>query len=67
MTLRDSAERPETVTIGTNQLIGIDPSTLEPALNKLFAVKWQEGKIPEKWDGKSAVHIVLILEKLLCH
>ena len=67
MTLRDSTERPETVTVGTNQLIGTDPTALEPALNKLFDGKWQEGNIPEKWDGKTAERIVSILEKLLCH
>jgi UDP-N-acetylglucosamine 2-epimerase (non-hydrolysing) len=66
MTLRDSTERPETVTVGTNQLIGTDPSALEPALNNLFAGKWHKGGIPDKWDGKTAERIVLILEKLLC-
>jgi len=36
MTLRDSTERPETVTIGTNELLGTDPDALEPAMDKLF-------------------------------
>ena len=67
MTLRDSTERPETVTIGTNQLIGTDPKALEPAFNKLFLGKWPQGRIPEKWDGKTADRIVSILEKLLCN
>ena len=66
MTLRDSTERPETVTVGTNHLIGTDPSALEPALNNLFAGKWQKGGIPDNWDGKTAERIVLILEKLFC-
>ena len=66
MTLRNSTERPETVTVGTNQLIGSDPSGLQSALNNLFAGKWQKGGIPDKWDGKSAERIVLILQKLLC-
>jgi len=66
MTLRDSTERPETVSIGTNRLIGTSPSELESALNNLFEGKWQEGDIPEKWDGKTAERIISILEKLLC-
>ncbi len=37
MTLRDSTERPETVSIGTNALIGTDPAQLAPALERLFA------------------------------
>ena len=66
MTLRDSTERPETITIGTNELLGTDPATLAPALDKLFAGRWKRGAIPEKWDGKSAERIVTHLETLLC-
>ena len=36
MTLRDSTERPETVTIGTNELLGTNPDALIPAMDKLF-------------------------------
>ena len=32
LTLRDNTERPETITIGTNELIGTDPSKPPPAL-----------------------------------
>jgi len=66
MTLRDSTERPETVTIGTNELIGTDPEKLKPALDKLFAGKWKSGSIPEKWDGKTGDRIVSILERKFC-
>lgn len=65
MTLRDSTERPETVTIGTNELLGTDPAALKPALDRLFAGGWKQGAIPPKWDGKSAERIVATLEKLL--
>ena len=34
MTMRDTTERPETVTIGTNELIGTDPDRLAPALER---------------------------------
>ena len=37
MTLRDSTERPETCTIGTNELLGTDPAAIKPAMQKLFA------------------------------
>jgi UDP-N-acetylglucosamine 2-epimerase (non-hydrolysing) len=65
MTLRDSTERPETVTIGTNELIGTDPAALKPALERLFAGQWKQGAIPPKWDGKTAERIVGHLETLL--
>jgi len=64
MTLRDSTERPETVSIGTNELIGTDPTLLKPAFDKLFAGGWEKGAIPEKWDGLTGKRIVAVLERL---
>jgi UDP-N-acetylglucosamine 2-epimerase (non-hydrolysing) len=66
MTLRNSTERPETVTIGTNELLGIDPAALAPAFEKLFAGQWKQGRIPPLWDGKTGERIVAKLELLLC-
>jgi UDP-N-acetylglucosamine 2-epimerase (non-hydrolysing) len=65
LTLRDSTERPETVEIGTNELIGTDPARLKPALDRLFAGQWKVGGIPEKWDGRAGKRIVHILESVL--
>ncbi|MCD4725159.1 MAG: UDP-N-acetylglucosamine 2-epimerase (non-hydrolyzing) [Bacteroidales bacterium] len=58
LTLRDNTERPETITIGTNELIGTDPAAIKPALKKLFAGEWKKGEIPELWDGRAADRIV---------
>ncbi|MFI5196680.1 MAG: non-hydrolyzing UDP-N-acetylglucosamine 2-epimerase [Chitinophagales bacterium] len=58
MTLRDSTERPETCTIGTNELLGTDPKSIAPAFEKLFSGQWKKGRIPELWDGKTAERIV---------
>ncbi|UVT21028.1 MAG: UDP-N-acetylglucosamine 2-epimerase (non-hydrolyzing) [Nitrospira sp.] len=66
LTLRDNTERPETITIGTNELIGTDPSKLAPALARLMAGQWKKGAIPPKWDGKTAERIVECLERVLC-
>ena len=65
LTLRDSTERPETIEVGTNELIGTDPRAIRPALDQLFAGRWKRGGIPEKWDGKTSDRIVAILERLL--
>ena len=64
MTLRNNTERPETVRIGTNELIGTDPKAIKPAMEKLFAGTWKKGTIPEMWDGKTAERIVSILTKI---
>ena len=58
ITLRDNTERPETCTVGTNELIGTDPAAIKPAMDKLFAGEWKKGAIPELWDGHAAERIV---------
>jgi UDP-N-acetylglucosamine 2-epimerase (non-hydrolysing) len=65
LTMRDTTERPETVSMGTNELIGTDPARLKPALDRLFDGAWKRGAIPEKWDGKTGERIVAALERLL--
>ncbi len=64
ITLRDNTERPETVNVGTNELIGTNPNAIKPALEKLFAGEWKKGSIPELWDGNTAKRIVSILKNL---
>jgi len=65
MTLRNSTERPETVDIGTNELLGVNPKAIQPALEKLFSGQWKKGDIPELWDGKTSERIVKHLVELL--
>jgi len=65
ITMRNTTERPETVSIGTNELIGTDPSRLAPTLNKLFEGGWKRGGIPPLWDGKTSERIAERLEALL--
>lgn len=64
ITLRDNTERPETITEGTNVLIGTDPKSVAPTLKKLFGGEWKKGSIPELWDGKTSPRIVKQLEKI---
>jgi len=65
LTLRDTTERPETIDIGTNVLVGTNPEALAPALETLFAGDWKRGGIPPLWDGRAASRIVEVLEQLL--
>lgn len=64
MTLRNSTERPETVTIGTNELLGTDPSAIAPAMAKLLSGNWKKGTIPPLWDGHTAERIIEIISNL---
>ena len=64
ITLRDNTERPETITMGTNELIGTNPKNIAPALIKLFTGNWKKGKIPPLWDGKTSERIVDVLVEI---
>jgi len=64
MTLRNSTERPETVTIGTNEIVGTNPENIVPYLQKLVAGNWKTGGVPKLWDGNTAERIVNIISEL---
>ncbi|HWJ29840.1 MAG TPA: UDP-N-acetylglucosamine 2-epimerase (non-hydrolyzing) [Flavisolibacter sp.] len=64
MTLRDNTERPETVTLGTNELLGTNPQAIKSYLEILFDGKWKQGTIPPLWDGKTGERIASILYRL---
>lgn len=63
LTLRNSTERPETVTMGTNVLIGDDLLSMAACLEQIKSGTWKKGEIPPLWDGKTATRIVDILIK----
>lgn len=64
LTLRNSTERPETVTLGTNEIVGTNPENIVPYLSKLLSGKWKKGGIPELWDGMTSERIVNIIASL---
>lgn len=64
MTLRENTERPETVSIGTNELLGANINVIKPAIEKLLSGKWKKGNIPTFWDGKTSERIIDIITEL---
>lgn len=58
ITLRDTTERPETCTIGTNVLVGKDMEKIEAAFQTLLSGNWKQGRVPELWDGHAANRII---------
>lgn len=58
ITLRNNTERPETVTMGTNELIGEDIGGLKKSIEQINNGNWKSGKIPPLWDGQTAKRIV---------
>lgn len=61
MTLRDNTERPETMELGTNELVGTNPRAIKPYLDTLFNGSWKRYKTIPLWDGKTAQRIVKTL------
>lgn len=57
LTLRDSTERPITVTEGTNTLVGTNSGAILHAVNDILSQGGRKGRIPEYWDGQAARRI----------
>jgi UDP-N-acetylglucosamine 2-epimerase (non-hydrolysing) len=63
LTMRNSTERPETVTLGTNELIGDDIEKLKKCLIQITNNEWKKGNIPPFWDGNTSKRIIEILDR----
>lgn len=61
ITLNSYTEHMETVSVGTNVLVGEDADRLSMALEQIVAGKWKKGSLPERWDGRTADRIVYTL------
>ena len=61
ITLNEVAAHPETVSLGTNLLVGYDMNKLHEALGQLNEGTWKNSSIPERWDGHTAERIIQIL------
>jgi UDP-N-acetylglucosamine 2-epimerase (non-hydrolysing) len=64
LTLRDNTERPVTVTLGTNVIVGQERDKLTSELSKIVAGKAKKGTIPPLWDGRAGERIADVLQTL---
>ena len=60
LTLRENTERPVTVSLGTNVLVGRDPKKLRAELSRILAGQAKKGTIPPLWDGHAGERIAAI-------
>jgi len=65
LTMRENSERPSTISVGTNLLIGSDLERLKSELENISAGKFKRGSVPPFWDGRTAERIVADIEAFL--
>jgi UDP-N-acetylglucosamine 2-epimerase (non-hydrolysing) len=61
LTLRENTERPVTVEVGTNIVVGTSKERILEEAEKILNGNIKRGRIPELWDGKTSERIVEIL------
>jgi UDP-N-acetylglucosamine 2-epimerase (non-hydrolysing) len=64
ITLNSYTEHQETVTVGSNVLVGEDADRLQEEVSKMIAGNWKKSALPDRWDGRTAERIVRILTEV---
>lgn len=65
LTIRDNTERPVTVTVGTNRLVGTKPERIVAEARDALKRGSSGAKVPDRWDGKAAPRIAQVIQKFL--
>jgi UDP-N-acetylglucosamine 2-epimerase (non-hydrolysing) len=63
LTIRENTERPITVDIGTNRLVGVSPERILEEAREVLGARTRPGRIPELWDGKASERIVRVVDE----
>ena len=63
LTLRENTERPITVNMGTNIIVGTDKNKIIRETNKILSGKEKKSKQPKYWNGHTAQRIIKILTR----
>ena len=61
ITLNSYTEHQETVSVGSNVLVGEDPQRLAEEVSHMVKGEWKKCALPDRWDGRTAERIVQIL------
>jgi UDP-N-acetylglucosamine 2-epimerase (non-hydrolysing) len=62
LTVRENTERPITVQVGTNTLVGRDMARLKMEVDRILAGMGKVGHIPPLWDGKASERLANVVE-----
>ena len=61
ITLNNYTEHQETVSVGSNVLVGEDADKLGSAVKNMVNGEWKKCALPDRWDGRTAERILQIL------
>ncbi len=61
ITLNSYTEHRETVSVGSNVLVGEDPVLLAEAVGRMVRGEWKKCALPDRWDGRTAERILQVL------
>jgi len=65
LTIRENTERPITVTVGTNRLVGTDPARIVSEANDVLRNGVTGASVPERWDGQAAARIAQVIARFI--
>jgi UDP-N-acetylglucosamine 2-epimerase (non-hydrolysing) len=63
LTIRENTERPITVQLGTNTLVGSSKENLLDNVKLILAKRYKRGEVPNFWDGRSAERIWDVIKR----
>lgn len=66
LTVRENTERPVTVSLGTNTLVGRNTSKIRAEVEGILAGRAKQGKIPPLWDGHASDRIAAVIAGTTC-
>ena len=61
LTMRENTERPSTVALGTNELVGVNRDLVLRRLEAIACGRWKAASVPPLWDGHAAERVVDVL------
>jgi UDP-N-acetylglucosamine 2-epimerase (non-hydrolysing) len=61
LTVRENTERPVTIEVGTNVLVGRDMQRLKTEMTRILNGTFKSGGVPPLWEGKASERIASII------
>lgn len=65
LTLRENTERPVTVDLGSNRLVGTDEAAIRGGFDEILRGAWKRATRPPLWDGRAGERIAEIVIRRL--